>query len=106
MREDPAELYGEPQTMVLYATPEAWRYCLYTDRVSLEGALREWVAPDEAQREAARIADGFFGRPLHLQWDIFDPGWWVAHVEGAPFLVADGVPDDAGEAGDLPHPIP
>jgi hypothetical protein len=77
---DAAARYGEPQTMVLYATPGAWRYCLYTDRVSLEGTLREWVAPDAALGEAARIAAELYGRDLHLRWDVFDPGWWVAHV--------------------------
>jgi hypothetical protein len=75
-----AASYGEPQTMVLYATPDSWRFCLYTDRASLEGSLREWVSPDVAQREAAQIADDLYGRPLHLSWDVFDPGWWVAHV--------------------------
>jgi len=79
-----AASYGEPQTMVLYATPDAWRYCLYTDRVSLEGTLHEWVAPDAAQREASRIADDIFGRPLDLRWVVFDPGWWVARVGAAP----------------------
>ena len=92
--------------MVLYATTDAWRYCLYTDRVSLEGALHDWVAPDAAQREAARIADDFFGRDLRLEWTVFDPGWWVAHVAGAPSPLEEGNPSDIGEAGDLPTPVP
>lgn len=77
---DVAEV-GLPQTVVLYATRDRWRYSIYTDRLSLEGVLSEWVTPDRAQREAAELVSRAFGRPLELRWDVFDPGWWVAHVE-------------------------
>lgn len=74
------EEWGAPQTMILYATHDSWRYAIYTRSASLEGELSSYVTPDLAQREASQILDRVFARSLTLEWDVLDPGWWVAHV--------------------------
>lgn len=75
--------HGRPQTLVLYATRDSWRYVIYTDRASLEGSLTTYVTADRAQAEAEAIAVGLFG-PIRVVWDVLDPGWWVAHVDETP----------------------
>jgi hypothetical protein len=67
-----------PQTMILYATKDAWRYVIYTDRSFYDGALPAWVTADVAQHEAETIANGVFGASYRLTWEVLDPGWWVA----------------------------
>jgi hypothetical protein len=80
---EPTVVSEPPQTMILYATMDAWRYVIYTDQSFLEGVLPNWVTADVAQREAETIATRLFGATYQLTWEVLDPGWWVARFRPA-----------------------
>ncbi|MFD8645792.1 hypothetical protein ACFV14_36415 [Streptomyces zaomyceticus] len=77
---------GTPATMVLFRTPDHWRYALYFSepRGVADGYLARPGSdgePDDAQAAAHAKAEELAGRPLTISWRTGEkPGWWTGAV--------------------------
>ncbi|MGW1965531.1 hypothetical protein ACWCPD_35400 [Streptomyces sp. NPDC001935] len=80
---------GTPTHLVLYRTPDGWRYAVYfTGPVGIaDGALADPPSssePDLAQTALLRKAEEFTCRRLEVLWQASDqPDWWTGTVAKA-----------------------
>ncbi|MEV7778476.1 hypothetical protein [Kitasatospora sp. NPDC088351] len=78
--------FGTPRTLVLYRTPDRWRYAVYFEnpRGIADGALdRPAVScePETAQAAMRLKAAELTCRELDVDWAATDqPGWWTGAV--------------------------
>jgi hypothetical protein len=84
--------FGAPRTLVLYRTPERWRFALYFEGAGgvLDGAL-DRPAPDgepgAAQAALHRRAEELTHRELEVRWQPGgEPDWWTGAVTRAASL--------------------
>ncbi|MFJ9447887.1 hypothetical protein ACIRRH_39575 [Kitasatospora sp. NPDC101235] len=81
--------FGTPTTLVLYRTPERWRYAVYFTgpKGVADGALDHPAAsgePESAQAAMHRKAEELTRRELEVTWQETDqPGWWTGVVTNA-----------------------
>ena len=80
--------FGEPKALVLYRTPERWRFAVYLVAGGiLDGYLSEpdpACEPALAQAALERRAEELAGRALRVVWRVTDkPDWWTGEVVGA-----------------------
>ncbi len=77
---------GSPATIVLFRTPDRWRYALYFSepRGVADGCLAHPGAdsePGEAQTAARAKAEQIAGQSLAISWQTSEePGWWTGAI--------------------------
>lgn len=80
---------GTPATLVLYRTPDNWRYAVYFTGPAgvTDGALADPPSssgPDVAQAALLHKAEEFTRRQLEVLWRESDqPDWWIGSVASA-----------------------
>ncbi|MEU3727161.1 hypothetical protein [Streptomyces sp. NPDC031705] len=80
---------GTPTTIVLYRTPDRWRYAVYFAGPGgvADGALgapSPSCEPGAAQAAAVRKAEELGRRRLEVRWHAaHEPGWWTGTVTDA-----------------------
>lgn len=94
--------YGTPTWIVLYRTPERWRFALYLRKPDgiADGALAD-LPPScplaTAQAAVKTLAEEFGGQEIDdVTWKAAGPDWWTGEV------TATGTTRD----GDPPEPSP
>lgn len=78
--------YGTPTAIVLYRTPDRWRFALYLTKPDgvADGALAD-LPPScplaTAQAAVKTLAEEFCGKEIDdVAWKATDPDWWTGEV--------------------------
>jgi len=76
--------FGVPETLVLYRTPQGWRYASYSASGVLDGRLSGIPAdspPQDAQEVLRRLMEEGLQQALTVAWAADEqPGWWTGTV--------------------------
>ncbi|MEV8529462.1 hypothetical protein AB0451_35955 [Streptomyces sp. NPDC052000] len=86
--------FGTPKTLVLYRTPNQWRFALHFEAPTAHGALDHPAPscePETAQAALHRRAEELTHRELEVSWQPTDqPDWWTGVVtKTGPLSAAD-----------------
>lgn len=68
--------------LVLYRTPQGWRYAIYSDGV-MDGRLTGVKVDDgesAAQEALIRFIETGTGKTVHAAWTSTEPNWWTAEA--------------------------
>lgn len=78
--------FGTPKTLVLYRTPDRWRFAIYFEAPggTADGALDHPAPsgePETAQAALHRRAEELTHRQLEVSWQPTDrPDWWTGVI--------------------------
>lgn len=86
--------FGEPKTLVLYRTPEQWRFAVHLAAGGIfDGYLGEpdsHCEPALAQVALEQRAGELSGRVLRVLWRAADkPDWWTGEVIGLRGVIGE-----------------
>jgi hypothetical protein len=74
---------GIPEKLVLYRTPDRWRFAIYGDTGNVaDGYLDTSIGTDveEAQGALVSRASDIAQISLTVSWHTSQPGWWTGDV--------------------------